>query len=139
MKKQAALVRTWLLLTLFLVAMTGIGLAQPDYTIMTRDSAELGSYLVDEKGNTLYYFTKDAPGVSITKGQVAVNWPSFYTANIKVPAELDMKDFGTITREDGTKQTTFRDWPLYYFIKDMAPGDTKGQKVNDVWFVITIK
>ncbi|MBC8016148.1 MAG: hypothetical protein H7X79_10465 [Sporomusaceae bacterium] len=72
------------------------------------DSPEYGGYLVDGQGRALYYFTKDAPEMSTTKGPVAVNWPAFYAADIKVPAELEMMDFGTITREDGMKQTTFR-------------------------------
>jgi len=139
MKKQITLIRTLLFFTLFLVAMTSVGFAQPNYTIMTSDSAELGNYIVDGQGNTLYYFTKDTPGVSTTKGQVAINWPSFYTDNIVIPSELEMKDFGSITREDGMKQITFRGWPLYYFNKDMNPGDVKGQNVNNVWFVIVIK
>jgi len=46
------------------------------------------------------------------------------------------EDFGTITREDGKKQTTFRGYPLYYWAGDKAPGDTKGQGVGNVWYVI---
>jgi len=139
MKKQTTLIRTLLVFTLFLFVMTSVGFAQPNYTIMTKDSAELGNYIVDGQGNTLYYFTKDAPGVSITKGQVAINWPSFYTDHIVLPSELEMNDFGSITREDGMKQTTFRGWPLYYFNKDMNPGDVKGQNINNAWFVIVIR
>ena len=33
-------------------------------------------------------------------------------------------------------QTTFMGYPLYYYIKDKAPGDTTGQGVNSVWFVV---
>lgn len=105
---------------------------------MTTNAADLGNYLVDGQGKTLYYFTKDGPGFSTTKGQVAVNWPSFYTGKIEVPAGLDASDFGSITRDDGMMQTTFKGWPLYYFVKDMVAGDIKGQKVNDVWFVVTV-
>jgi len=46
------------------------------------------------------------------------------------------EDFGTITREDGKKQTTFRGYPLYYWGGDKAQGDTAGQGVNNVWYVI---
>lgn len=41
-----------------------------------------------------------------------------------------------ITREDGKKQTTFRGYPLYYWAGDKAPGDTKGQGMKNVWYVI---
>jgi alpha-glucoside transport system substrate-binding protein len=33
-------------------------------------------------------------------------------------------------------QTTYKGWPLYYFVNDQAAGDTLGQGVNNVWFVI---
>ena len=44
-------------------------------------------------------------------------------------------DFGTITREDGQKQTTYKGMPLYYFAGDKAAGEVKGQGVKDVWYV----
>jgi predicted lipoprotein with Yx(FWY)xxD motif len=137
-KKKVSLLVTFLFVALLLVATTSVVFAQPDYTIMTAKTADLGNFLVDGQGRTLYYFTKDAPGVSNTTGQVAVNWPAFYAGKIEVPSNLNLSDFGMITREDGMKQTTFKGWPLYYFSKDMAAGDFKGQKVNNVWFVVNV-
>jgi predicted lipoprotein with Yx(FWY)xxD motif len=32
---------------------------------------------------------------------------------------------------------TLNGWPLYYFAGDSAAGDTNGQGVNDVWWVLT--
>ena len=43
---------------------------------------------------------------------------------------------GTIVRTDGTNQVTFNGHPVYYYAKDANPGDTTGQKVGGVWFVI---
>ncbi len=136
--KKNTLAIIFLLVGLFLVASTSIGLAQSDYTIMTAQNADLGNYLVDGQGRTLYYFTKDAPGVSSTTGKVAANWPAFYAGEIIVPSNLDSSDFGTITRADGTKQTTFRGWPLYYFSKDMVVGDMKGQNIISSWFIVNV-
>ena len=31
---------------------------------------------------------------------------------------------------------TYNGWPLYYFSGDAAPGDTNGQALNDVWWVV---
>ena len=45
-------------------------------------SATLGDYLVDGNGMTLYYFTKDSPGVSNASAAVIANWPVFYAATI---------------------------------------------------------
>jgi len=41
-----------------------------------------------------------------------------------------------ITRSDGSKQTTFRGWPLYFFVGDAKAGDVKGEGVGNVWFVL---
>ena len=49
---------------------------------------------------------------------------------------LKAADFGTITRADGQKQTTYKGMPLYYFGGDKAPGDTIGQGAKDVWYVV---
>jgi predicted lipoprotein with Yx(FWY)xxD motif len=99
-------------------------------------SATLGTYLVDEKGNTLYYFTKDTPNVSNCMDTCATNWPIYYSASLQIPAELNAADFGTIDRADGKKQTTYKGMPLYYWAKDTKPGDTTGQGVGNVWYVI---
>jgi predicted lipoprotein with Yx(FWY)xxD motif len=49
---------------------------------------------------------------------------------------LDAAAFGSTDRTDGAKQVTFYGWPLYYFASDAAAGDTNGQGLNDVWFVV---
>lgn len=45
---------------------------------------------------------------------------------------------GIITREDGKKQWTFNDMPLYYHDKDTNPGDAAGNKVGNVWNVVNL-
>jgi predicted lipoprotein with Yx(FWY)xxD motif len=102
--------------------------------ITTKDG--LGHYLTDAKGMTLYWFTKDSSGQSACTADCLVNWPIFYRERIAAPKGIDPNDFGTITRTDGEKQTTFRGFPLYYFVKDSNPGDTSGQGVNNVWYVV---
>ena len=44
---------------------------------------------------------------------------------------------GTVTRDDGTTQATYNGWPLYYFSADSTPGDTNGQTIDNVWWVIS--
>ena len=46
-----------------------------------------------------------------------------------------MAPFGTVTRADGSAQLTYNGRPLYFYIKDTNPGDTKGQGVGGVWYV----
>jgi predicted lipoprotein with Yx(FWY)xxD motif len=110
---------------------------QPADTIKTADTA-LGKILVDAQGKTLYYFANDIPasGASSCYGQCAVVWPIFSTDAIKVSSPLDPADFGSITRTDGSKQTTYYGWPLYYYQGDTKAGDTNGENVLKVWFVV---
>jgi predicted lipoprotein with Yx(FWY)xxD motif len=110
--------------------------AKPDYRIMLGTSSELGNYLTDAYGRTLYYFDKDTPNTSVCEGKCLVNWPADIATEGAVPSTLSSADFGSITRSDGSLQATFKGYPLYYFIKDAAHGDTLGQDVNHVWFVV---
>jgi len=43
---------------------------------------------------------------------------------------------GTITRDDGGIQATLGGVPLYYFAGDIAAGETNGQGLNDVWWLV---
>jgi predicted lipoprotein with Yx(FWY)xxD motif len=101
---------------------------------------ELGSFLVDGNGMTLYTFTNDSEGVSNCSGDCLANWPAFTVASEDelnaglgaVPQAL----LGTITRDDGALQVTYQGMPLYYFVNDAAAGDATGQGRGDVWFVV---
>ncbi len=95
----------------------------------------LGDVLVDENGMTLYFFTKDTDGSSACNGGCLDAWPVFYRADINVASILTAADFGMITRGDGSKQTTYKGWPLYYFGGDVAENDVTGEGVGGVWFV----
>lgn len=92
--------------------------------------------LVDSKGMTVYYFTKDSIGKSACSGECLTKWPVVPSEAVKAETGLDPAQFGTITREDGAKQVTFRGYPLYTFFKDKMPGDINGQGVNSVWYTI---
>ncbi len=106
-----------------------------DYDIMIAYQESVGTYLVDDNGMTLYYFAKDSANKSVCYGDCAQKWPIFYRENPVVPSVI-ANDFGEITRDDGTKQTTFRGYPLYYFFKDEKRGDIMGEGIKGVWFVV---
>lgn len=95
----------------------------------------LGSILTDQDGKTLYYFTRDAGLTSTCSGGCVNNWPVYHIETLAVGSGLETGDFGTITRDDGAKQTTYKGWPLYHYAQDAAAGDTKGEAVGGVWFV----
>ena len=105
-------------------------------SVQLKTDPTLGQYLADSTGRTLYVFSPDVAGQSVCSGNCLIAWPVFYSGKLQLPSGLNAADFGTITRTDGTKQTTFRGWPLYYYEQDAAPGDVKGENVNQVWFVV---
>jgi len=103
-------------------------------------SSSLGKIVVDAEGRTLYLFTSDTQGAgtSVCNDECAANWPPLVIDEGAAPTPGNgvTGELGTATRDDGTTQVTLNGWPLYYFAADQAAGDTNGQGVNDVWFVI---
>ena len=98
----------------------------------------LGAMLVAPSGMTLYKYTKDTAGVSNCSGQCAVNWPPYTVSGTEplVAATGIAGTLATITRADGTMQVTYNGVPLYYWVKDTKPGETTGQGVGKVWYVV---
>ncbi len=99
---------------------------------------QLGSFLVDDKGMTLYLFTKDTPNTSNCYDKCATTWPPLLTTGKAASGNgVDASKLGTTQRKDGTTQVTYNGWPLYYYAKDKAAGDVTGQDVGGVWFVVS--
>ena len=99
------------------------------------DHPEYGHILTDKDGNSLYFFSRDAFGESECEGACIENWPLFYAESLSAGDGLDENDFSSFDRGDGVMQTTYKGWPLYYFINDADSGDVNGDNVNGVWFV----
>lgn len=99
--------------------------------------SDLGRILVDGEGRTLYLFTNDEPDTSVCSGTCAENWPPLEAPEELVAGEgVDESLLGTITRDDGTPQVAYASMPLYYYAADAEPGDSKGQGVGGVWYVV---
>lgn len=127
------------LLLLATAALIAVAVGQDmEYSVNIANNTTLGNYLANETGFTLYYFLNDSPGngTSTCYGGCADAWPIFYSENITVPEGLNASDFTTINRTDGTMQTAYKGWPLYFYYEDADAGDVYGQGVNDVWYVI---
>ncbi len=104
-------------------------------TVATADT-DLGTILVDDEGNTLYLFMPDAQGASTCVDACAATWPAL-AGPAAAGDGVDDGLLGTADRpDDGSSQATYNGWPLYHFASDAAPGDTNGQGVGDVWFVV---
>ena len=110
-------------------------------------NARLGRILADGNGRALYYFSNDLPAgggkaaVSNCTGSASDSnscvhyWPIFHAANGNFGAGLNAGDVGQIMRGDGLPQTTYKGFPLYYFLGDTNAGDVNGESIPD-WFVL---
>ncbi|HEY5879483.1 MAG TPA: hypothetical protein VIU11_11260 [Nakamurella sp.] len=102
--------------------------------------AEVGSFgsiLVGEDGRTLYAFTKDVDGQSTCFDACAAAWPAVTVADgFTPPTGVDPALVSTVARPDGSQQLKVGKWPLYYYAGDGAPGETNGQGVGGVWYVV---
>jgi len=92
----------------------------------------MNGMLMDAKGMTLYTFDNDKePNKSACAGNCLTNWPI-----LKAEAsDTDMGDWKVITRDDGTKQWSYKGKPLYYFAMDKAAGDKLGDGRGMVWHI----
>ncbi len=126
---------TRLAAALALAAALGGRARADEVAVKTASKEGIGTYLTDASGRTLYVFKKDSPGKSACAGPCVGKWPLFYREHASAAAGVEARELGTITRDDGKKQTTYRGMPLYYFADDKAAADTSGEGFKDVWYV----
>ncbi|NEA67721.1 SCO0930 family lipoprotein [Streptomyces sp. SID12488] len=99
-------------------------------------SAEVGKVLASNSGRTLYRFDQDTaePPKSNCDGDCATTWPPVPADDVTAGVGVDAALLGEVTRSDGTKQLTVGGWAAYYYAKDTAAGDIKGQGVGGKWY-----
>jgi uncharacterized surface protein with fasciclin (FAS1) repeats len=107
----------------------------PPASVQIAENPAKGSILTDSRGMTLYMLSRDAKDFSNCTGACLNNWPVFYDANLRLGEGLDAEDFGSIDRGNGVMQTTYKGWPLYYYVQDTKVGDVAGDGRSNVWFV----
>lgn len=103
--------------------------------IQLLNTSNFGQILTDDKGKTLYFFSRDSKNASTCEGGCLNAWPIFYAEVLTLDEGLDEADFAIITRSNGEKQSTYKGWPLYYFANDTEPGNVNGDGANDIWWV----
>lgn len=99
------------------------------YTVNFATASGVGSYLVNGSGFTLYFLVKDpGNGSSTCYGGCLTFWPPFYAGSkLTLPSGLKASDFGVASRTDGKLQTTYKGYPLYYYVKDTKPAEIGGE------------
>jgi predicted lipoprotein with Yx(FWY)xxD motif len=90
---------------------------------------KIGPVLSNDGGLTLYTFDKDADGQSACNGPCTEKWPPQQAHEGDQPEG----DYTIIKRADGSMQWAYKGKPLYMWINDETPDDTKGDGLNEVW------
>jgi predicted lipoprotein with Yx(FWY)xxD motif len=114
------------------------GTPVPASSVQVGFTEELGPFLTDAEGMTVYLFTKDVTaGESACYDDCATAWPPVPAADgMMLPPGIS-GTLSAIDRTDGSQQMTYNDIPLYYYAADANPGDTTGQDVGEVWYIVT--
>jgi predicted lipoprotein with Yx(FWY)xxD motif len=89
--------------------------------------------LTGDKGMTLYTFDKDKAnsGKSLCNDGCATNWPPFLAS----ASDVASGEYSFVARDDGKVQWSYKGKPLYFWHKDMKPGDMTGDGFKNVWHV----
>jgi predicted lipoprotein with Yx(FWY)xxD motif len=114
--------------------------SEPSSSAISLHQTPLGRSIVDANGRALYLFEGDKPDRSTLSAAGQAVWPPF-TSNTRPRARGGVlaADIGTIRLPAGGFQVTYAGHPPYYFIGDRAPGQTRGQGLNEfgaLWYVL---
>jgi predicted lipoprotein with Yx(FWY)xxD motif len=87
-----------------------------------------GPALVGSGGRALYLFEKDTGTASSCSGECATAWqPLVVSATPTAGTGVAAAKLGTTKRSDGQTQVTYDGHPLYYYVRDTAPGQITGE------------
>ena len=122
-------------------------------TVQTMQSDEYGTYLTDGEGRTLYLFVneemEDQGPETMTEGvreaaaecneECLQAWPPFNAETVEAGEGVDPELLYTTQIDDRT-QVVYNGWPLYYFVRDEAPGQVNGQEIESFggeWYLVS--
>lgn len=99
-------------------------------------TGEYGPYITDSNRQALYLLEGEAAGETDCYAACAQVWRPFIAPQGS-PADADpgvqANLIVTIRRQNGSMQVTYNGHPLYYYVRDLGPGQTAGQDVTDAW------
>lgn len=130
-----------LLAALLAVASVATVVAQSaaGFDVLVADNPEYGPILTNADGKSLYLYLQDEGGASTCVDACVTNWPPLLIADGAAPVGgegVDASLLGTTTRADGGVQVTYAGWPLYTFRRDAEPGQTRGHKLGEAFFLV---
>ena len=97
--------------------------------MMNSTASAAETLLVNKSGMTLYTFDVDTDGKSYCTDGCTTKWLPY----IMVEGAKAKSGYDFIVRDDGSKQWTYKDKPLYTWVGDTEKGDTKGDGLGGKW------
>ena len=113
----------------------------PAFALGTASTTNLGRFITDANGRSLYVFMLDQKNVSKCADACAAAWPPVPTSSVaSTDSSVKSSLVGSITRSDNKSQATYNGMPVYYYEDDKKPGDIDGQGKNEfggLWYVVS--
>ena len=111
-------------------------------TLKVAQSKQFGRFLVDARGHSLYLLTAETAGRIVCKATFALCtnlWPPFLTnGKPRAGQGVNPRLLGTVRRtKPAGLQVTYNRHPLYFYSRDVKPGQTKGQDFFASWYVVS--
>lgn len=150
LRRAAATIGIGLLLTAcdyndFTTSSTSTSTGHVPTVVTIHDHPKFGKILTDSVGTTVYFTEQEMDGTTrCTQACLKLWTPVGMPMDAQAGSKID--GLGTVKRADnGQNQLTYQGKPLYTFILDSGPGDTKGlAEISDsngtqfVWHVVVL-
>jgi predicted lipoprotein with Yx(FWY)xxD motif len=94
--------------------------------------------LTDAQGKTLYYYTLDSVTQPTCSSSCAQLWhPLLFTGSGEPSSSTPLSGKLSVQMDANGTQIEYNGHPLYTFSGDTAPGQTNGEGLFGMWFVVT--
>ena len=122
-----------------LAGATVTAFAQGAQTLRVGQKADLGRFVTDATGRTLYEFRRDTGTTSACVDACLTTWPPLVQASGNPALAPGLGGTAAVAvQADGRRQVLYNGKLLYHFRTDANPGDTNGQGVGGNWFVVEV-
>lgn len=113
-------------------------LSSANFLVEIDDHPTLGNILIDNDGRTLYTYKDEAAGVLHDPKIWVMAMKVMENEEITAPAGI-LSDLSKVKTVEGDYALTYKNKLLYYYAGDVAPGDTAGNGVDNIWSVIQVE
>jgi predicted lipoprotein with Yx(FWY)xxD motif len=108
--------------------------AAPGATVTVQSTGGYGDVLAGPEGE--YLFTEDKGSTLTCYDCCAKTWSPLTVEDAPAAGDGVTAELATTEREDGSTQVTAAGNPPHYYADDSDPGDTTGQNLGGVWFLV---